>query len=343
MRRVGRVFAGALCGVLAAVAVAAADTGKAGGVAQVRTQELPVRYRGYARIEPIGTLTVHALLDGTLKDFRVVPGARVRAGEILARIAGPGFASARAAVARARAELKLDRRRLASVRATYPALSSRNELDAARAQVTDARQRLDAAVARLRYLESGAVIRAPRAGTVVETFAVDGEQVAQGAPLLRLQTRGGLWVKGVFYGRAAGALHPGMHGRFEPADGGSPVAVTVRSVLDPLRPDGGRAVGCEPAAKPAEWVNGSAGTLVLEGAPRMVTLVPERALVMDAGRWWVLVERDGGVHRVEVAPGARRDGWVAVRGALHAGEAVVVRDVYRRFHHDFSRHFQNPS
>ncbi len=330
----------ALALALFAAHASAADT----GLAKVRERALATRYRGYAQIVPIGTLTVHALLDGTLKDFRLVPGEAVRAGQLLARVAGPGFARARAAVTRARAERTLERRRLASVRRTYPALSSRNELDAARARVTDARARLAAAEARLKFLESGAEVRAPRAGVVLETFAVDGEQVARGAPLLRLQARGGLWAKGVFYGSGARALHPGMRGRFEPADGGAPFAVTVRSVLDPLRPDGGRAVGCVPDGRPSAWVSGAAGTLVLEGPVRTWRLVPTQALIMDAGRWWVLVQQGGGgTHRVAVTPGPREGTWTAVRGPLETGDEVVVKDAYRRFHRDFSHRFQNPS
>lgn len=330
----------ALALALFAAHASAADT----GLAKVRERALATRYRGYAQIVPIGTLTVRALLDGTLKDFRLVPGEAVRAGQLLARMTGPGFVQARTAVTRARAERTLERRRLVSVRHTYPALSSRNELDAARARVTDAHARLAAAEARLKFLQSGAEIRAPRAGVVLETFAVNGEQVAQGAPLLRLQARGGLWVKGVFYGPGARTLHPGMRGRFEPADGGAPFAVTVRSVLDPLRPDGGRAVGCVPDGRPPAWVSGAAGTLVLEGAVRTWRLVPTRALIMDAGRWWVLARRGGGgTHRVAVTPGPREGAWTAVRGPLEAGDEVVVKNAYRRFHRDFSRYFQNPS
>lgn len=336
--RGGLVLVLGLCMSQAAAAQGAARH----ALATVRERAIPVQYRGYAQIEPIGTLTVHALLEGTLGDFHLVPGEAVRRGQLLGRVVGPGFAQARAGAAQARTELSLARRRLASVRGTYPGMSSRNELDAARAAVTEARQRLSAATARLKFLESGAAIRAPRAGTVLATFVVDGEQVAQGAPLLRLQARGGLWVKGVFYGAAAAALHPGMHGRFEPALGGAPIALTVRSVLAPMRPDGGRAVGCEPRGKPNAWVDGTAGTLILNGPARRWALVPTPSLVMDAGHWWVLVAEGHGARRVRVMPGAREGGWTAVRGPLKSGDEVVVQDVYRRFHSDFSRHFQNP-
>ncbi|HQU15937.1 MAG: hypothetical protein B7Z66_07690 [Chromatiales bacterium 21-64-14] len=308
----------------------------------VQQRTLTTQYRAYAQIQPIGSLTVHALLDGTLSGFHLVPGTAVRNGQLLARLTGPGFAAARSAVAGVHSELVLAQKRLASVRRTYPALSSRNELAAAQVKVNEARQQLQAARARLVYLESGAVIRAPGAGRVIETFVVDGEQVARGAPLLRLQAQGGLWIKGVFYGADAAALTPGMHGTFTPADGGTSFLVTVRSVLDPVRPDGGRAVGCEPDRKSAGWVNGQAGTLVLDGAPQRWLLVPTGALIMRAGTWWVLAHDAQGERRVQVTPGPESGAWTAVRGDLRVGAPVAVNGAYGRFHRDFSHHFQNP-
>ena len=120
-----------------------------------------------------------------------------------------------------------------------------------------------------------------------DSRSVPGTVVREGR--VRLPPRHALWLRAVFYGKDIVALHPGMAGVFRSATGGKPTPVTVRKVIKPLRLDGGRGVVCAPTNAEPEWFNGAVGTLQLDGPRRNWAAVPTEALILDGGRWWVLL------------------------------------------------------
>ena len=332
-------------GAAVVMLVSAAAGLRPADLATVETREAAPKYTAYAAVEPITTIVVSSVVAGAVEGFTAVPGASLRAGATVAKIAGPEqvaeIEGARSAVARSDAAVRLAESTAESVRSTYPDLTTRQQLDNARAAVAEARAALGKARAELSNQETAATVRAPAAGTVLETFVANGDRVAAGSPLLRLQPSGGLWVRGSFYGADAGAVSVGMKGRFEPADGSPPVPVQVRSVLAPLQRDGGRGVGCEATGGPA-LESGEMGTLELSGPRRAWAAVPSPALIMDGGRWWVLVEGGDGPQRRAVEVGRSMDGWTLIENGLTPGERVVVTDAYLIFHREFGKHYQPP-
>ncbi|MGA7801920.1 MAG: hypothetical protein WCC36_14025, partial [Gammaproteobacteria bacterium] len=90
------------------------------------------------------------------------------------------------------------------------------------------------------------------------------------------------------------------------------------------------------------WHNGESGTVTLEGASRTLVAVPTEALILDGGRWWVLVHTGGGNHRQVVVPGPSRGEWTTIERGLQPGTAVVVQNAYLEFHRQVSRHYQPP-
>ncbi|MCG6941663.1 MAG: hypothetical protein LJE69_10485 [Thiohalocapsa sp.] len=66
------------------------------------------------------------------------------------------------------------------------------------------------------------------------------------------------------------------------------------------------------------------------------------ALILDQGRWWVLTETPGGLVRRAVEPGPARGDHTLILKGLAAGDAVVSRDAYLRFHRDFGQHYTPP-
>ncbi|HAJ93034.1 MAG TPA: hypothetical protein DCO71_10550 [Gammaproteobacteria bacterium] len=149
-------------------------------------------------------------------------------------------------------------------------------------------------------------------------------------------------MRAVFYGKDIVALHSGMAGVFRSATGGKPTPVTLRKVIKPLRLDGGRGVVCIPTNARPEWFNGAVGTLQLDGPKRNWAAVPTDALILDGGRWWVLIEDAKGIHRQAVEPGPSVDHITLIGKGLKAGQQVVVTGAYLRFHRDFADHYQPP-
>lgn len=335
-----------MTGLAALLALAAAGAPpQPVALATVEQRTVAAHYTAYARVEPIRTVTVSAVVEGTVAGLRVLPGSGVRRGETLARITGTENTAelqrARTQVLQARSALSLAEKTEKSVARTYPDLSTRQELDEARAAVSQARAALRAAEAGLANQETSRDVRAPTDGTVLETVVADGDRVAVGDPMLRLQPEGGLWVRASFYGATGSEVHAGMRGTFRPALGGKAVPVEVESVIPPLQPDGGRSVGCRPL-EGHDVTAGELGTLRLSGPERSWPAVPTAALIMDRGTWWVLVQEPGGLRPQEVDPGPATDGWTLIRNGLEAGQQVVARGAYLRYHRDFSKHYQPP-
>ncbi len=312
--------------------------------ATVKSRTLASQLTAYAEVVAIRTITVRAMVDGTVTGFRVVPGMAVRKDEVLADLTGPEYATAvRRAhfdVVRAQTAFNLAQKTALSVKQTYPDLSTRQQLEEARAAVADARTDLQDAHTRLRYLHLGHLVRTPVDASVLATFVANGERVAANDPLVRLQPRGALWLRAVFYGKDIGILHTGMQGVFRPAAGGRLIPMTVRTIIDPLRPDGGRGVACVPTNGEPAWYSGEMGTLQLNGPRRDWAVVPTTALILYQGQWWVLVHDAKGDHRQAVVPGPTLGNITLLAKGVKPGQQVVVTDAYLRFHREFSHLYQ---
>lgn len=324
--------AAALCCVAGA---AAASSVSMSGTVVVHEQSVTQRYQAYGQVQPVAVAGVRAVEAGVVSRL-VLPGMRVRAGQVLAVLTGPQaealMAQRRAALRAASMQLSADRRKLA-VR-----LATRQAVAADEAAYETARGRLRVALKTL-------TLRAPAAGYVLAVDVADGEQVAAGRLILALQT-GRPWLKAVYYGEDALAIHPGMTGWFQPASGAA-VRVRVRTVSAALGPDGGEQVGLFPvaahgrsvAALARTWRSGRWGTVTLSGATRPMVAVPSRALILDRAHWWVLVRTAHGDHRQRVVPGASRGWSTFIEQGLEPGEHVVVQNAYLEFHHGIASRY----
>lgn len=346
MRRV--LTAAALALVTSAPAQAAATPAPpaAGRYFQVRTETVAVRLRAYARVEPIARLPVRTTEAGEILDLHLLPGSRVHAGEMLARLGGPQIDAqlARAAGARrsAEAQLAAARKALAQQRALYRLrLGTQPAVADAESALARAQAALDAAVPADRAARSLSVLRAPADGTLLAWNAADGEHVAAGRTVLTLQTDHLLWLKAFYYGTDAIAVRPGLRGRFLAATDSTPVPVEVVSVFPSLAADGGEAVGLR-ATGGAHWRGGEFGRVTLDGPAQRVSPVPTRALILDRGHWWVMLHTPQGDRPQAVVPGAVR-GWdTLIRSGLAPGDRILVNGAYLEFHRGIAASYQPP-
>ena len=290
------------------------------------------QYRSYAEVQPRSVVAVRAGATGVISELEVLPGQRVHPGQVLAKLAGPEYDAAMdAALGRRDAA----RSNLETMRRNYPQFSSAQDVANAQAALQDAQSVLD-------QLQAGGRIVASTGGTVLELESAKGERIIPGETLLTLQPSDQLWLHAVYYGDDAASIRVGMEGQFVPVDGGEPIPVKVATVFGALAPDGGESVGLLVTVPATRVFNGEFGTVTLKGPVQKGVVVPTRALILDRGRWWVLVSTPQGLKPQQVLPGPAHGWETFIEHGLAPGMHVLAENAYLEFHRDIAQHYQPP-
>jgi multidrug efflux pump subunit AcrA (membrane-fusion protein) len=179
-------------------------------------------------------------------------------------------------------------------------------------------------------------LRSPVAGVVQSVAVANGDWVAAGKIVATVQPETGSWLRAVIYGDP---LPAGTSGSFTPGNGGAPVRVTLRGALGMAQPDGGLPVALVPEH---EVPPGASGTVTLDLPAQRVTLVPSAALILDKGRWWVMLHKNEGDQPVQVTPGPAHGYDTVIRSGLRAGQDVVVTNAYLLYHRGVAAVYRPP-
>lgn len=332
---------------LAVVALAVQGAAAANGLWTAPARSMTDRLTAYGQVEPQAIVRVRAGETGILSDFTLRPGDRVTSGSLIGRLSGAPVealvAARNASLTAARAGLAAARQALAIAKQNAVAkLATRDAVFKAKAAVAEEAGRVASAEAALRAVNAMSRLTAPASGRVLALGATAGERVAAGETILTLQPAGSLWSAAEFYGVAAGRIRPGMVGRFTPNDGGAAVALVVRDIAASMRRDGGRIVTLAATSAAPGWYNGEAGRITIIAGTVAGVTVPTRALVLDAGKWWVLLRTKTGERRQLVTPGPSRGEMTLVTKGLAPGAEVMVDNAYLDFHRLSAQRYQPP-
>ena len=333
----------AACGLMLFSISARADS----GTVKSRALTFTSRLEAYGRVEPVVILRLKAALTGVVSGLKVLPGETVHAGSKIARLEGSeienllaelrnAVGGAEAAETTARKLLAIERRNEAEQ------LSTKKKVYLAEADLAQKRVILENARSRLRAARNQTILKSPVNASILTIDLADGELARQGQTILTMQPSGVLWLKGLVYGSEAASVHVGMKGVFSPANGSPAISVMVRTIIGAVQPDGALSIGMVAMGPTPVWRNGETGTVMLEGPKRTLAAVPTRALILDRGRWWVLVNTSCGNRRQEVIPGPSRGDSTLIEHGLKPGIEVVVENAYLEFHREFSKHYQPP-
>lgn len=325
---------------------AAAQASDADTVA-ARVQTVTPHLMAYAQVEPISVVPVDAAETGVVEGLRVVPGTHVRAGQQLARLSGPAMRTLlmqdEAEVRSARSQLDAAQKTLAIDRGQLPShLTTRQAVHQAESAEAQAQTALDNAQSRLNATSQMMTVTAPTGGTVLAINSTSGQLVSAGQAVVTLQPDGGLWLRADYYGASLNSIHAGMTGRFTPTGGGAPIAVRVCSAPAMLAAGGGQSIAlCHVQAR-TPWLSGEAGTVTLDLPAQKLVAVPTRALVLNQGKWWVMVHTARGDRPQQVVPGPAQ-GWnTFIESGLAPGTSVIVNNAYLLFHSSADEQFQIP-
>lgn len=313
----------------------------------VQMRAMTPQLDSYAQVEPVSVLPVNAAEAGVVSELAVVPGTHVRAGQKLAQLSGPsiqtlllqGEADVRGAKAQldaAQKSVAIQQEQLLTHLATHETL---HQAESARAQAQAA---FDNAQTRLATVRQMRMVAAPTDGVVLVCNSANGQLVQPGQPVVTLETAGNLWLTAVYYGSDLSAIHTGMTGRFTPSDGRPAIEVKISDVFAAMTMGGGETVAMRPVRSRAEWINGESGKVTLDAPSHLLPVVPTRALILNQGKWWVMVHTEKGDRAQEVQPGPAQ-GWdTFIVHGLAPGVQVVVNNAYMLFHSQITEQYQIP-
>jgi len=323
--------------------------------AVVREGDVRTSIRVPAAIEPVtgGQAIVAAPADGRYASPQLPSvGDRFAAGQTLGRLeprlssGGEDRASLESAAAEAQAVLDGAKADLARAERLLEerAVPGRRVEDARRA-VAVADARVTAAKARLaqrdEVLRSGGgtasgnafILRAPIAGRVAEVFAALGASYTEGTPLFRIVRSDRVELHAQVPPSEAATARTLTALAFEIQ--GPPDAIALKpehvhdaGVIDPKT----RALPLqiEVENRNGHLLVGQTGTAVLyTGRTQRIPVVPQEAVLMEAGRPYVFVQVAGERFARRFVDVASRDrGLVGVRAGVKPGDRVVTRGAY---------------
>ena len=303
----------------------------------------PVRH-AWAQVESIAPLVLRSAVPARVSSVHVTPGQAVAAGELLVSLGGPELdgqlASARARLRAAQRELTAAQRTAASAARTYPLVTNRQTLEAAQSALAVAQSQIAAAQVAVNTLHAQKTLSSPLAAVVSEVSVAAGADLSTGAPVMTLLPQGQLWLRAEYFGNAP--LPSSTTARFTPASGAPPQTVHLVAEL-PARASNGARVLDFAAVSHAVWQAGDTGELVISGPPLTAAAVPAGALILDAGKWYVLTDVGGKLARQQVTPGPAQGGDVVIMAGLDPGVTVVVREAYLLYHRHFSAQYTPPN
>lgn len=291
--------------------------------------------------------SVLAPFSGPVSQLLVSPGDRVKAGDTLALVDSPDFATAVSTYRKALSAAATDRK-LADLDKDLLQHNGVSQREAAQAETdaVSAEADRDAALRALTSLQvpsetiralqegrpvthSGASIRSPIAGTVVERLITPGELLEAGTTAcFTVANLSRMWVMAQLFGADLGAVTLGDSATI--TTGGDSPAITgkVDNISDLVDPDT-RAVAVRVVAdNPAHALRKQMYVRVEIQARQDSTglLIPVSAILRDDENltFVYLARDDGSFVRRHVTLGARTDDRYQVLEGLRAGDEIVV-------------------
>jgi membrane fusion protein, multidrug efflux system len=287
-------------------------------------------------VEANRDVMVAAEESGVIRAFPVPRGARVQAGQPLARI---DDAVLRAQLDQVEAEAELARETYERRRRLFEQDQVGSELN-----VIEARSRAESAAAQARSLRTRlerTAIRAPIAGTVESREVEVGSTVSPGTPVARIVDLSVVKVTAGVPERFAADLGVGDEVRVGIGERGRAEHTGRLAFVGLAVAERGRTFPIEVEIRDPEAGLRPGMTANLRLPRRVIAdaiLIPQAAMLRDEGGFFVYVVEERGGEQVavrrEVMAGATEGGRVLVEAGLQPGERVVVVGQQRVAHGD---------
>ncbi|WP_308389035.1 efflux RND transporter periplasmic adaptor subunit [Acidithiobacillus sp. AMEEHan] len=263
-----------------------------------------------------------ARCESVVQQVLVVPGEKVRKGQLLLRL------SASPAEQLQVEQAKIDLRFAQNEWQRQSDLRQRQL--ATNAQVQSAAQNLAKAKALLQSLEQrqqslqGGAIRAPIAGVITAVPVQAGNTVAAGQSFLTINPASARVVALGVEPQDLAEVHPGAKVVLRSLeDRGRSWSAKVQQVLAQVDPNTRLAGVIVPLPADAQALPGTLLSGEITLAQQQSLAIPDSAVLREHGRSYCFVDAHGIAQKRWIETGWQEGKWIEVRHGLHAGEAVV--------------------
>ncbi len=295
-------------------------------VVQVAAARLVSRVDGDEVVGTVRARTVSAVsasVMGTVRELRVAVGSRVRAGDVLVRLAA-GEIDAKAEQARARfLQAEINMKRAEGLKAREAMASS--TYDTANAEFRVAQ----AALSEAEVMTGYTVIRAPVAGVVTEKLADVGDLALPGRPLLVIENPDVLRLEAPVPEANAASIHAGDALQVRIDALGKQLMASVVEVNPTADPASRTVVVKLDLPKDASLRSGMFGRLLLSTQADAALTVPRSALVRRGQLDTLFVVQNDTAKLRLVRTGRTLSDAVEILAGLSERELVVLDDPAR--------------
>ncbi len=278
---------------------------------------------------------------GRVVRILVKTGDPVNRGQVLATLASPDFGQAQADARRAQSDFALAEKNLNRLRELHAAgVSSRKDLATSEADYARAEAELARAAAKVRLygtasdsVDQNLALTSPIDGVVVERNINPGQdlrpdlQLSNSPAMFVITDPSRLWVQLDAAESQLASLKPGQAVQLRsaawPEETFTATLETIADFIDPAS----RTVKVRGSVENrGRKLKGEMFiTAELQDMPQAGLQLPEKALVLAGGSYYVYVEETPGRYaRLEVKVGAVRDGMASVTSGVNIGQKVVI-------------------
>lgn len=286
-------------------------------VVRIEANEIPVFEEVVGTVRPRKEAQVTAKVTGRLLEMKAIPGMKVKAGDLLAKL---DVGELDAALVRAEAALEQATRDVNRFRS----LRESGAVAVADLEQAESRERMAAAtVSETRTMVQNASVTAPFDGTVTRKYLEPGDLASPERPIFAMEDSSLLQLEIHVAEAMAGTLSIGSKFRVEVGGAGAEFEGVV-SELSPSADVGSRTFLVKLDLPPHESLRaGQFGRAFLPRGSRTALLVPSTAVISRGQMDYLFVAADNTAQLRIVSTGTNREGQTEILAGLDGGESVV--------------------
>jgi RND family efflux transporter MFP subunit len=284
----------------------------------VEQRGVPVFEEVVGTVRPRKEAQVTAKVTGRLLERKAIPGMKVKAGEVLAKL---DVGELDAALVRAEAALGQAERDLARFRS----LRDSGAVAIAEFEQAEARQRMAAAtVAETKTMVRNATVTAPFDGTITRKYLEPGDLASPERAIFAMEDSSLLQLEIHVAEAMAGSIALGSKFRVEVGGAGAEIESVV-SELAPSADVGSRTFLVKLDLPSHELLRaGQFGRAFLPRGERPAIVVPSGALISRGQMDYVFVVSENTARLRIVSTGTKREGKTEILAGLDGGETIVL-------------------